>query len=137
MNFKRMAVATACILVFAASPAVAAEVDWQVLKTLKLNSAPVDMAVSLDGKNIYVLTDQGTVDIFEADGKLKGSIDPGAKFDRIRVGQNEGTLYLQSSADKSVQIVNLDFVQDIDISGSPFMGPEDAPVAIVVFSDFQ
>jgi DNA-binding beta-propeller fold protein YncE len=137
MDFKRIVAAVAGILLFAGSTVVAAEVDWQVLKTLKLESAPVDMAVSPDGQTIYVLTDQGSVDIFGANGAPKGSIDPGTKFDRVRVGQTEGTLYLQSSSDKSVQIVNLDFVQDIDISGSPFKGPEDAPVAIVVFSDFQ
>jgi hypothetical protein len=35
------------------------------------------------------------------------------------------------------EILVLDFIQNIDVSDSPFKGPADAAVTIAVFSDFQ
>jgi hypothetical protein len=49
----------------------------------------------------------------------------------------ENELVLTSTAGKKLQIIRLDPVYDIDISGLPFKGPENAPVTIAVFSDYQ
>ncbi len=38
---------------------------------------------------------------------------------------------------RQVKGLRLSFVQDIDIKGSPFKGPADAPVVITIFSDYQ
>jgi hypothetical protein len=38
---------------------------------------------------------------------------------------------------KTVEIVTIDFIQNINVSGSPFKGPEDAAVVIAVFDDFE
>jgi hypothetical protein len=92
-----------------------AAVDWDVKKTLKIEKTPVDVAVSLNGR--YVLV--------------------GNHVDGIKVGPEQDILLLTSRKNKTVEILVLDFIQNIDVSKSPFKGPADAVVAIAVFSDFQ
>jgi hypothetical protein len=46
-------------------------------------------------------------------------------------------LFLSSHKNKTVKIILLDFILDISIAGSPYKGPDTAPVVITVFSDFQ
>ncbi len=52
-------------------------------------------------------------------------------------GPRGSTLILKSGKNKTVQIVTLDFIQKINVSGAPFKGAEDAAVVIAVFDDFQ
>ena len=115
----------------------AASVEWNVLKTLQLEAAPIDVAVSPDGKLIFVLTEQGQILIYSSGGLLKDKIDVGNHFDHIKVDPRGENLILNSRKNKSVQIVTLDFIQDINVSGSPFKGSENAAVVVAVFDDFQ
>jgi len=119
---------------FAYSPAA---VEWDVVKTLKTEKTPLDAAISPDGKWIFVLTDEGEVLIYSPDGTLKDRIIVGDSVDGIKVGSRQDILLLTSRKDSTVQIITLDFVQDINVSGSPFKGQADAPVAIVTYTDFQ
>jgi hypothetical protein len=98
----------------------AASVEWNVLKTMKLDAAPVDVAVSPDRKHIFVLTEQGQILIYTPGGPLKDKIDVGNQFDHIKVGPRGEYLFLGSRKNKSVQIITLDFIQNINVSGSPF-----------------
>jgi len=104
---------------------------------LKSEESPLDAAVSLNGKWIFVLTDQGSILIYSSDGTLKEKISVGDHVDGIKVGPRENILLLTSRKNKTVQVISLDFIQNIDVSGSPFKGPADAPVVIAVFNDFQ
>ena len=115
----------------------AASVEWNVLKTLQLEAAPIDVALSQDGKLIFVLTDQGQILIYSSGGPLKDKIDVGNHFDHIKVGPRGENLILNSRKNKSVQVIKLDFIQDINVSGSPFKGSEDAAVVVAVFDDFE
>jgi hypothetical protein len=112
-------------------------VEWNIYKTLKLDTHPLDFAISKNGNSIFVLTKSGKILIYSSDGKLKDKIDVGNHFDQIKSGPTEEWLFLSSRKNKTVEILHVDFVQHIDISGSPFKGVENAPVAIAVFSDFQ
>ena len=114
-----------------------AEVEWQIQKTIQMDRPPLDTAVSADGNWIFVLTQGGTILVFSHDGKLKDTIRAGGDVDHIRVGKSEDLLYLQSTVNKTVQIITLDFIHHINIVASPFKGPANAQVTIVVFSDFQ
>jgi protein-disulfide isomerase len=96
-----------------------------------------DMAVSHNGKWIYVLTEKGDILIYSGSGELKGSINAGSSIDSIRSGPTEEVLIVGNRSDGRVKILNLDLIRDIPISGSPFKGDESAPVVIVVFSEFQ
>jgi DNA-binding beta-propeller fold protein YncE len=115
----------------------AASVEWNVLKTLQLDTAPIDVAVSPDGKLIFVLTEQGQILIYSSGGSLKDNIDVGNHFDHIKVSPRGEKLILNSRKNKSVQVITLDFIQDINVSGSPFKGSEDAAVVVSVFDDFE
>lgn len=126
----------AVIFVILSTP-VQGEVEWDVKKTLKLENPPVDVAVSLNGRYVFVLTDQGSILIYSGDGKLEDKISVGRQVDGIKVGPEEDVLLLTSKKNKTVQVVLLEFIKDIDVANSPFKGPADAPVEIVVFSDFQ
>lgn len=112
-------------------------VDWDVKKTLKIEKTPVDAAVSLNGRWVFVLTAQGSILIYSGDGRLEDEITVGNHVDGIKVGPEQDILLLTSRKNKTVEILVLDFIQNIDVSNSPFKGPADAAVTIAVFSDFQ
>lgn len=116
---------------------VHAEVEYNVLKTYKLEDQPVDMAFSTNRNEIYVLNPKGELLIYDTNGHLTEKINVGNGYDRLKLVQGSDILFLSSRKHKTIQIIQLDFVQKIDTSGSPFKGPENAPVIIAVFSEFQ
>ena len=116
---------------------VHAEVEYNVLKTYKLEDQPVDMAFSANRNEIYVLNPKGELLIYAANGRLTEKINVGKVYDRLQLIQGSDVLFLSSRKDKSIQVIQLEFVQKIDTSGSPYKGSENAPVVIAVFSEFQ
>jgi hypothetical protein len=112
-------------------------VEMNVYKTLQLEETPIDVAASPDGRRIFILTDRGEVVVYSSAAKIEGKIDVGQHVDQIKLGPRGESLILKSSKNKTVQIVTIDFIQKINTSGSPFKGPENAPVVIAVFDDFQ
>ena len=121
---------------FFAGPCTAG-LDWAVYQELDPGGTPIDVAVSRTGKWIFILTDAGKVKIFSTNGTLKETFDAGPETDGIEAGVRDDLLYISSRKTGKVRLVVLDFILDIDTAGSPFKGPADAPVVIVVFSDFQ
>lgn len=115
----------------------AAEVDYQITRTLNLDEAPLATEVAPDGKYIFVLTQGGKLMIYDTAGKLDDTLEVGTHIDGIKAGANPNLLFLSSSSKKTVDIINLSFVKTIPIEGSPVKGKAEAPVALVVFSDFQ
>ena len=114
-----------------------AKTDWQVRQKLQLEQAPIDMLVSSNNKWIYILTSDGQIVIYSTRGQLRDSISVGPDIDQIKSGPREDMLFLLSRENKSVQIITIDFTEEINIGGSPAKGPLDAPVTVAVFSDFQ
>jgi hypothetical protein len=114
-----------------------AMVESDVLKTLKIEKTPLDVAVSFSGRWVFVLTNKGKILIYSSNGKLNDTISVDKSIDSIKVGGREDIIFLISRKNKTFHILALDFIKNIDISGSPFKGPTDAPVVITVFSDFQ
>lgn len=115
----------------------AAEVEWTLQRTLKTETSPIDVAVAPNGRYVFVLDDEGKILIYLPDGTLQDSIAVGDSIDRIKPGPRENILVLTSHKEKTVQIITLDFIRDIDISGAPFKGARQAPVVIAVFSDYE
>ncbi len=113
------------------------DVEWSVLQTLQLDATPIDLALTPDGRKIFVLTDQGEVLVFSRSTKPDAKIDVGKHVDQIKSGPRGDTLILSSGNNKTVQVISIDFIQTINTSGSPFKGPEDAAVVIAVFDDFE
>ncbi len=116
---------------------VHAEVEYNVLKTYKLEDQPVDMVFSATRNEIYVLNQKGELLIYAANGHLTEKINVDKVYDRLQLVEGSDILFLSSRKDKSIQVIQLDFVQKIDTLGSPFKGIENAPVVIAVFSEFQ
>jgi hypothetical protein len=114
-----------------------AEVEWEIFKTLKLDAVPIDMALTPDGKKLFVLTDDGGILIYSSGTAPKDKIEVGHHIDQIKMGLGGKILILSSRKTKRVEFLTISFIQSIDVSGSPFKGPEDAPVVIAVFDDFQ
>ena len=127
----------AVLLVLAASAGTMAEVEWNVVQSLSLDSAPRDVTVTLDGRTLYVLTEKGDILVYDNQGNLKETIAIGPDADSLKIGQNEDVLYVISRKKKTIETIQLDFIKQINIEGAPFQGPADAPVVIAVFSDFQ
>ena len=112
-------------------------VELNLYKILQLDKTPIDMAVSPDGSRIFVLSEKGEVVIYSAAGKIEAKIDVGQHVDQLKLGPRGDTLILKSGKNKTVEIVTIDFIQKINVSGSPFKGPEDAAVVVAVFDDFE
>jgi protein-disulfide isomerase len=111
--------------------------EWQVLQTLRLTAAPLDMIVSADNRWIYLLDDNGRLLIYDVNGQVKDSIDVGRDVDHIKVGPREDLVFLLSRVSNSVQLIRINMIEDISLENAPVQGPRDAPVTIAVFSDFQ
>ena len=125
------------LIALAASASSYAEVEATIARTLNLEETPVDTAMSAGGKYIFVLTQKGKVLVYNPDGKLSDTIPVDKSVDSIKAGPREEILILVSSKKKTVQMAVLDFVQEINVTGSPFKGTADAPVTIALFTDFQ
>jgi DNA-binding beta-propeller fold protein YncE len=137
-KIRTMALFTVVIILGASVNILAAgSVEWSILKTLQLEATPIDVAITPDGRRIFVLTDQGEVVIYPSTGKMEAKIDVGQHVDQIKSGPRGSTLILTSAQNKTVQVITLDFIQKINVSGAPFKGAEDAAVVIAVFDDFQ
>jgi DNA-binding beta-propeller fold protein YncE len=116
---------------------VLAAVEWRIEKTVKTDAVPADMTISPDGRSVFVLTDEGNVLIYDQNGKLKETITVGPHVDQIRIGPRGERLFATSRQNRTVEVIVLDFIHKINISGSPVKGRQDAPIVLSVFSDFQ
>jgi hypothetical protein len=114
-----------------------AEVEWTLHKTFKTQKPPRDLEASVNGKWVFILTEQGEILIYSSNGVLRDTIDVGDSIDSIKAGPREDILFLSSRIDSTVQLITLEFIQNINVSESPFKGLADAPIAIAVFNDFQ
>ncbi|MDG4474577.1 DsbA family protein [Thiovibrio frasassiensis] len=119
-----------------------AGVDAEVSTALKTPAAPLDIAASLDGKWTYVLAEGGKLFIYSDKGTLEDTVTVDPAMDHIassglQAANIPDRVYLASSKNKTIQTVALDFSVPINIQGAPFLGPENAPVVVVAFSDFE
>jgi hypothetical protein len=137
MKSKFLHICVGIILLAATASVSFAKVEWTITNTLKIDGTPLDMAVSPDGRLIYVLTEDGNIRIYMANGTLKDTVNVGQQVDRIKLGPKGERLFISSRQNKTLKVITLDFLHDINISGSPAHGAANAPVVIAVFSDFQ
>lgn len=114
-----------------------AELEWKVLQNLDLKSTPLDVAPSSDGQRLFILT-PGEILIYSLpEGKIIDHIAVDKGFDRITPLPRTDVLTISSSTKKNIQVVMLESIYKIDVTGLPFQGPRDAPVTIAVFDDYQ
>ncbi len=136
-TFAKFSLAPVFLTVLTAASWVYAAVELNLQKTLKPDGAPIDVVVSQDGNLTFVLTDKGNVLIYDQIGNLKDTVAVGSHIDQIEIGPQGERLFAASRQNKTVDIITLDFIHEINTLGSPSKGPQEAPVTIAVFSDFQ
>ena len=124
------------LAVFMSTTAMAA-VGWEVVQEFKTGATPLDITATPDGNSTYILTNNGEIQLFSADGKLKGTIPVDKNVDRISLSDGGKALLLMNSKTSQIQKITVSFQFAIKTSGSPTKGKLDAPVVIAVFSDFQ
>ena len=136
-TFAKFSLAPVFLTVLTAASWVFAAVEINLQKTLTTDGVPFDVAVSQDGNLTFVLTDNGNVLIYDRVGNLTDTVAIGPHIDQIEIGPLGERLFAASRQNKTVEIITLDFIHEIDTLGSPAKGPHEAPVVIAVFSDFQ
>ena len=125
------------LIVSTAASWVYAAVEINLEKTLNTDGVPLDVVISRDGRMTFVLTDKGVVLIYDRLGNLTDTIKIGPHVAQIELDPNGERLFATSRQKKTVEIITLDFIHQINIQGSPFKGAQEAPVTIAVFSDFE
>ena len=116
---------------------VYADMEWTVRKELAVESAPRDVALSLDGQLMFVLV-SGEVLIYSTkDDKVIKRIPVEASVDKLFYSPADNNLLLASRSGKTVTLISLDKVYAFDVAGVPLKGPADARVTLAVFSDYQ
>jgi hypothetical protein len=118
-------------------PAAQAGLEWKIIKDLDLKASPLDVAPSADGQWLYILTPGEILVYSMQEGKIIDQVPVGKEFDRIVSLPRANGLTLSSSTKNTIQIIMLENILTIDVSGLPFKGPRDAPVVIAVFDDYQ
>ena len=116
---------------------VRAEVEGNVISTLNLDKNPIDVATTADGRWAYILT-PGEIQVYDMNQKtLSGRIPVDKEIGRISVSSRGDQLFLTNEKTKTLSLLNVNFIQKIDVTDSPSKGPANAPVVIAVFSDYQ
>jgi hypothetical protein len=113
------------------------EVDWKISNAIQLDEIPIDVAKAQGSKLTYILTDQAKVFIYSDAGKLVGTVPVDPAVTNLAISAKGEQIFLINSKRKTLKTVDVSFLVDFNISGSPFLGPASAKVIVAVFSDFQ
>ncbi len=113
------------------------QVRWQYAPSWKVGSDIIDMVHSLDGKRVFFLTKEKSVQIYTTKGTLLGTVPVAPQVAHIDISPVGDTLYLFDSDRKEFSSISLAFQNTIDTSNAPAKGAKDAPISIVVFTDFE
>jgi hypothetical protein len=119
------------------APSCWAAAEWRTRQTFSIAQPALDVAVSLDGQWVYVLTEVGQVLVCTREGIVKDRLEVGAGAKAIETGPEEGILYLIGGAAGEVRVLEVTLQHSFNYERSPSKGPSDAPVVIAAFSDFQ
>jgi 2-hydroxychromene-2-carboxylate isomerase len=124
-----------CLLAMS-NPVSAEVVDVQLLKTLTLKEAVLQVAATADGNRIYVLTNGGKVEILDRDGNSQGGFDVGPEIVSI-TPQGKNRLLLEDAGRHELLQLELLPRVEISVADAPLKGRTDAPVTIAIFDDFE
>jgi hypothetical protein len=134
---KQLILILSALVFLCFSTIASAAVQRGISKDIKTEAKPLDIAVSADGKKTFVLLEGGIVQIFGTNGRSQGTIEVSKSVVSIGTSPNGEALILADKDNSFIKVVALDYIIDINITGSPFKGPVDAPVVIAEFSDYQ
>ncbi|MBW2204641.1 MAG: hypothetical protein JRF52_11250, partial [Deltaproteobacteria bacterium] len=82
MRPKCIGLLSALLIIVGTAAGSFANVEWSPEHTFQMDQSPLDMAVSPDGKHIFILTESG-IFVYSQDGKLEDKIDVGYPVDQM------------------------------------------------------
>ena len=118
-------------------PAQPVDIEWTPVGQFNLDATPLDVENTKDGRLIFVLI-PGNVVVFDktASRQLRRiPVDQG--YNRLAYSDESETLILTNSTTNTLKTIHINPVFEISVEGSPFLGPENAPVTITVFDDYE
>ena len=116
---------------------ISGDLNWSVQAVWNMPVKPLGFVQSLDNKKVFVLGADAKVHIFTAEGKKLGELPVDADTIAIDIAPRGEMLYLLNGKTNSYTAIEISISQKIDITGSPVRGKADAPVTLVLFSDFE
>lgn len=145
MNRNRIAtlfVGTTLLFLFGQTGLLFAEksvsnLEWNVVRELKLPQQPKTFVHSLDGKLVFILTQNNSVLVYNQQGKLEGTIPVEKGVSDINIAPRGEALFLINEEKNTYSTIIIDFIREIPVGSSPYLGMENAPVVVTVFTDFQ
>ena len=133
---KTLAAYAALLVIGMQSPAQAA-FEWKEVRALPIEGQALATAASADGQWLYVLT-PGEVLIYAlGDYRIESRIPIDAAIDQLIYSPTTNSLILSGKTSKVIRVIQLEQVHAFTYEGLAFKGPENAPVTIAVFSDYQ
>lgn len=131
------AVMSALIFLFLPLGTASGEVAFTPMDSPNIEGPVSDAAASGDGKLIFFLA-PGEIHVYQTEkGTVIDRYAVDKAYDNLTYADAQKTLILTSSRGKAPQIYRVDLVHEILLEGLPVQGPQDAPVTIAVFSDYQ
>ena len=113
------------------------DIDWTPVSQIKLESPPLDVESTADGELVFVLMPGKVVVYDKSANRQLNQIPVDKAYDRLTYAIESETLILTSSSTNELKVIHIDQVYSISMEGSPFLGPENAPVTIAVFDDYE
>ena len=127
----------AILCIFSAIRPALAEIEWTEKKQLKLESPPVDVVTSPDGKWLIILTQGEVLTYSIPEDKITDRMSVDKSFDKITYSVADGAIVISSRTGNLVKIIKMDVVHSFSLADIPIKGPDTATVTLVVFSDYQ
>ena len=140
MRFVRIALQCITVVLISyslMSSAFAKDIDWRLIKDVSLNDSPIDIATTQDGSYIFILVPKAILVYSRTNDKIINRISLDKRYDKISFSKARNEFVLISASSKSLNIIKIYPIAQLNIDGLPFLGPQNAPVTIVVFDDYQ
>ena len=131
------AVIPALIFLFLTPGTALAKVAFTPTGSPRIEGPVTDTAAASDGALFFFLT-PGEIQVYQAEKDTvidRFTVDKA--YDNLTYADRQKTLILTSSQGKAPQLYRVDLVHEILLDGLPVRGPQDAPLTIAVFSDYQ
>jgi len=130
---------TACVTaaIIVLSGAAHAAFEWKEVRTLPVDIQPLATAASIDGRWLYVLAAGEVLIVSIAENRIETRIPVDAAFDQLAYSPATNSLVLSGRNARIIRVVHLEQIHAFSYEGLAFKGPENAPVTIAVFSDYQ
>lgn len=138
---KNIVYSTAFLLCLAAPVAVSSaeqNLQWTVQNTWSLPFTPIAFAQSLvDDQIVFILSDNARVHIYTAEGKKLGELPVEPGTDSLAVSPRGEKIHLLNTKSKKYSSLDVQYRKEVDLSGAPIRGKANAPVTLILFSDFE